>query len=248
MNKTYLIAGGASVVSLAVGAAGGYLFAKRTFLSSLEEVVAREVNETKKYYSVLLMQAREKPESPEDVVITETPPAPKVDPAVEANGKKALTDYQTFAANGVASPVESNIFDQQTGKKRYPPRDPKTGHFVKKDEPKEETPYLITEEEFLDDEELNSESLWYYANDDTLVLVADIGEALDNAVVGEVNLTLFPSDADPSVIYVRNEGLSINYQITRTYASLTEEMGLGDTETGDEIDEEEVESDLHLQH
>lgn len=75
MNKTILIAGGTAVVSLAVGTAGGYFIAKKRFENKVGEEIAREVDATKKYYSVLLMQAKEqKPDSPADIPKREEDP------------------------------------------------------------------------------------------------------------------------------------------------------------------------------
>lgn len=254
MNKSYLIAGGASVVSLAAGAAGGYLFAKKKFDVALEEQVRLEVEATKKYYAVRLMEAK-KPDNPGDLL---------ADPEVEKEentgddekligedaekiiqkGKTALMNYQGVSATTPASEVvENNIFDvNKRPKKALPPREPGTGKFLPKStepdpEPRDK-PYLISAESFLlNTPEHEQDSLYYYAKDDTVVMASDISEAIDPAKIGQENLSSFPEDEDPGVIYVRHDILQVDYQITRTYESLTEAMGLG--ETDEDIDHED---------
>lgn len=255
-NKIYLITGGISVASLAAGAAGGYFFAKRKFAGELETIVAREVNETKKYYSVLLMEARDKPDDPADVITKDIHDdddggQAEAQEALENGAKEALTNYQGYSATGDEELVTTNIFDNNDGgKKKLPPRDPSTGHFLPKNgaKPKEATPYLIEPDEFLDNDlEHEQESVLYFVGDDTAVMASDYNEVVDNARIGAVNLTLFP-DEEPSVIYVRNEGLGMDYQVTRTFDSLTVAMGFGEDESDLEGEDEDEESDLHLQH
>lgn len=68
MNRTILIAGGAAIASLAVGTAGGYLFAKKRFEKGLPELIEKETDAVKKHYALQLMEARSgKPASPADI-------------------------------------------------------------------------------------------------------------------------------------------------------------------------------------
>lgn len=288
MNKIYLVVGGASVASLAVGATGGYLIAKRRFDAEIDDRINEEVDKTKKYYSVLLMQAKEKPDSPADISIDprarkkyestddwqqrlaetdgdavkpdedEVKPA---DPILEEQANRALTDYRGFGVKPPLEEIAKNIFTNEAKpKKKLPPRDPATGHFVSSHQAKadfadppfvatetekllrqktaETTPYIITQDEFLLNEfEYEQENLKYFHNNKTLIQVFD-NEPVDIERVGEVNLTLFPEvpDGQPRIICVRNEGLEIDYEILLTDESLTEYMGLGEEDDIDEID------------
>lgn len=250
MKKTYLIIGGASAVSLAAGAAGGYLFAKKRFEEILQETVAREVLATKKYYAIQLAEARSgKPEDPADIVEpsldeqdhTDGPDEEltEKDKAVIAKGRKvldeaskAMTDYQGLSASpGNGHVVTNNIFTTEAARKpKLPPRDD-TGKFLPKSAVVEEisSPHMISGDDFLaNDPEHEQESLLYFANEDTLVSAADYNEVIDSDLVGD-NLSFFPDDI-PSVIYIRNEKLHIDYQITRTHDNLTEALGLGESD------------------
>lgn len=283
MNKTILIAGGAVVASLAVGAAGGYFVAKKRFNDELPAIIDHEVEAVKKHYSLMLMAAKNgKPESPADIpkqpAAVGTEPSESTDAsakhsdpedgdveereyeepteadlAVMEKGRqtlrdaaRALVDYQGISTQAVtdsAPPtlVQNNIFDNESKKRKSrPPRDPSTGHFRKQTtrEAVNEPPQIIDAEAFLlNDEEFEQESLLYFIRDRTLVHEADPTDSVDIAIAGEVNLTLFPQEpeGEPSMIYVRNSGLSILYEIKRMSGSITDYLGLGENSDGDEI-------------
>lgn len=266
MNKTIiLVAGGTSVVSLAAGAAGGYFFAKKKFDAQINDtvdaIVAEEVEKAKTYYAVRQMD--QKPDLDTLLVVEEETPLPleaeatdeelavlnealnaKIEPVERAAA--ALTDYRGFADQTPADVVESNIFsDNAAPKKKLPPRDEQTGKFRKReedqDEDDEQQSRLITAEEFMigaehEGVEYDQESLLYFVHENTLVLKADYNESVDEEVIGRVNLTLFPQDDEPSVIFVRNDTRQIDYEITRTEDSLAEAMGFG--EVGSEADDD----------
>lgn len=279
MNKTYLIAGSASAATLVIGATGGYFLAKRRFDATVEERIATEVNATKKYFSVLLMEAREgKPDSPEEIRpeqveddVAEGDDEPELSEADrqaiarhrqrQTEAGVVLTNYQGYADTpNTTGVVEQNIFSNpdvaKKTPKKLPPRDPSTGHFVaradEEDGPEaaesepaassiELTPYLIGHDDFLLGEmDFEQENLKYFVNDKTLIQVYD-NEPVDIDRVGEALLTLFPQvpEGHPSIICVRNEGLRIDYEIQLDESSLTEYMGLGESDA-DLPDEEYV--------
>lgn len=253
MNKTYLIASGAgiSAVSLAVGAVGGYYYAKKRFetqlLKQFELELEKEVKRTKKYYENLIerqnapvsfLEDDEKAAEPEE--IEEEP-----DPKVEEAAKVALTNYQGFAEKPPLEVIAKNVFtDTAKPKKKMPPRDPETGLFVAKpkadfadrprtpvvQEKREPTPYLITQEQFLaNDPEHEQENCLYFVNDKTVLQVYG-QEVIEIDRIGEVNLTLFPEESEgvERIICVRNEGLGFDYEILLTEESLTEHLGLSE--------------------
>lgn len=222
MNKTVLIAGGASVASLAAGGAAGYLYAKRKFHAQIGGIVEAEVDKTKKYFSVLLAEARSgKPANPADVLTRtseddELPLEAEGDVADQeelteadekaiekgrerlARASKALKDYAAFSKNveGKTEVVVNNIFDNgdKKAKKTMPPRGP-GGKFVSTRDAadKEQTPYLIDQNAFLINEnEETQRNLLYFREEDTLLDLENGNEPVDAVLVGEVNLTLFP--------------------------------------------------------
>lgn len=250
MNKIYLIAGGASVVSLAAGGAAGYFYAKKQFDETVEARIDVAVLATKKYYSVQLMEAKTKPDSPADIpkakVAEPVPAEAEPDEITEKDreslrrkGEAARTNYAGYSDKpALSTVVQNNIFsnppEAADPKKSLPPKDPATGRFVPKKqrtaEDPEQEPYRIEPDVFLENEpEFDQESLWWFAKDETAIMVAD-NEEVEIGKIGAVNLTLFDPEIENDVIFVRNPGLGIDYQITRTFNSLTAHMGLGEEE------------------
>jgi len=235
----------------------------------MDDLIAAEVDKTKKYFSVLLMEARSaKPESPTDIPVEdddeeleleaedseEERELTEADERAIAKGRKvlrdastALTNYQGFAAKpSIEELVQNNIFTKEASKKpTLPPRGPH-GQFVARDSVHDEqeeahpAPYLIMMEDYLlNDMEFEQKQLRYFVRDKTLIDPEDNDEAVDNAVVGEDNLTQFPQAPkdEMSIICVRNEGLRTDYEIRLVHESLTEYMGLGEEDEDADDDE-----------
>lgn len=158
-----------------------------------------------------------------------------------ANGKKALIDYSGMAGQEkppLTELVPNNIFDgaNSGSPQPMPPRDER-GKFMSRPNPApqqikkaEPTPYKISEEDFMINEpEHDQENCWYFVNENTLIQIVD-QEVVEIPVVGEVNLTLFPpAEGDaPRSIYVRNEALQKDFDITLTEDSLSDFAGLSE--------------------
>lgn len=247
MNKTYLIVVGTCAASLAAGSAGGYFFAKKKYLGQLEETVDREVAAAKKLYSLQAMDVKPPLEaivSAYDDIVEENEPLPlEAEEELSKPATEALVNYQGFIKTAPKDEViESNIFSNSSPKKLMPPREPGTGKFVSKDKPVEivkdkPEPFPISEDDFLANlPEHQQESVLFFVHDDTAVMEADYNEVVDAGRIGQFQLEKLKT-SDNNVIYIRNDGLQEDYQVTRTTDSLTEAMGLGESESDiDEID------------
>lgn len=239
MNKTVLITGGASVASLAVGAAAGYFYAKNTLTKKIgaefDERLDREIDATKRHYGLLLTNAKSgKPDSPFDIPVTRSAPKAVVEVArIEETVntavnqatdqiQKIMTDYRGASSKNpvVADVVKNNLFKDDKKKPPLPPRN-EHGKFVKRTKEEEEQdaegPELISSDEYLRDEyNLEMGSLRWYSKDKTLLDYAD--EEVDLALVGGPEmLTNFPTDyvdgAERSIC-VRNMGYGWQWDIT----------------------------------
>lgn len=82
-------------------------------------------------------------------------------------------------------------------------------------------PYVITEEEFMQDEENYSKiSVKYYDKDSSLV--DDRDQYIPNAdsIVGDDNMEQFGIGTDsPDIVYVRNDRLESDFEVTREHAN-----------------------------
>lgn len=159
MNKTYLIAGGTAIVSLAAGGAGGYFLARKRFNEQLDLAITAETDKVKKHFSILLMEARDgKPADPADIIFTKEDDEdldfePEEDPEEELSerdlealkkgrekiadrAKAVQVDYRGISSKNTGEgEVAQNIFtaDARQTKPEMPPRDPATGQFRTKE-------------------------------------------------------------------------------------------------------------------
>lgn len=251
MNKTILIAGGTAVVSLAMGATGGYLFAKNKITKAFDLRLDHEIAETKKYYALRQMTA-DKPTSIADIPVTESLPAVETDELTPegiskakavhkarikkaVDGKAALVNYQGFAKPNLTDvPVkEHNIFADQPRDSRppLPPRDEATGKFIPRPaEPDPDRPYYIKHDDFLGNPfDYEQENLRYFAAEDTLLNYAN--DVIENELIGDHNLKEF-METEPDagdIVCVRNETLQQDYEIQYVTEPLTDYIGLAES-------------------
>lgn len=157
----------------------------------------------------------------------------------------SLVNTNVFDENGDTVPSKIELFADapRKDKPQLPPREP-NGRFTPRssrddDDPTDnepdpddgdyaDEPYIITANQFARGKEgYEQESGNYYVLDDTAVDVT--GEVIENDVLGEGNLKLFPEEEDDeSVLYIRNDKLKMDYQITLSTESLTAVTGFTD--------------------
>jgi hypothetical protein len=131
--------------------------------------------------------------------------------------------------NGVkAEPETRNVFrERQKEAARTAPFE-----WVQEDEERKRSsdqPYVIARDEVYTavNDGFSEESLTYYAEDD--VLCNEREEVIDPAdrdrLVGDANLDRFGhGSGDPAIVYIRNDGLDILYEIVRSPNSFAEEV------------------------
>ena len=90
----------------------------------------------------------------------------------------------------------------------------------------EDKPYIITHDEYFEAEkDYETISLTYFQLDDTLVDESDQPIENTDETVGDEHLTRFGSGSkDKNIVYVRNDKLGIDYEITRSKGSYLEEV------------------------
>lgn len=238
MNKTILIAGGASVASLVVGGAAGYFYSKRRWQDHFLKELEHELESARKVFAVRLMQAKDgKPESPADIPITtDENDEPDDDTILAQNAGMAVKNYQSYAGDVTteSSIQHKNIFSSTaTPAKKLPPRGD-GGKFIPRivqPDPNadDNQPYIISDEDFLENKtDYFQVYLLYFVKEDTLVKAHETGETLDNAVVGQTNLEKFPKvmKGEERRLFVRNDQLEEDYEILMMHEPLTEYIGL----------------------
>lgn len=252
-NPVALVAAG--VVGLAIGGAVGYFVAAKKLTAKFEDEMAEEIAEARAFYSNL-NKVGENGETltPQEVLATRrgeraaealrTYQGRSDEPVLEGEPydnvrdeeqlkrleKRAYGEEVVVAEDGTMMTTEVqetrvNIFKDDT--------------FDLEEEIKyrtEDAPYIITHDEyFAGDKDYDMSSLTYYEKDDTLTDEHDKPlEETDN-IVGDDHLVRFGSGSkDKNVVYVRNDRLGIDYEITRSRGSYLEDvLGMVEEDPGE---------------
>jgi hypothetical protein len=251
-NKTFFYVG-AAVTLIGVAAASayaGYKFAQKKLETKYDQHAEEQIAAAKEYYSrYAKADAYETPEKAVEALIpVEERQIEEPDPEAEAKlAAEAVEAVQKYA--GGAQPVAydkvierdlssmrveqdgtvrmeqvqgtvevvTNVFtDADLSKWDYESEMAKRSH---------DQPYIITEEEYLqNDPEHDQVSITYYAGDDTLADVQDI-VIEDHDRIGVDNLVRFGhGNKNPHLLYVRNEVLELDFEITRSSGEYADEV------------------------
>ena len=231
VNK-YLLIGGASLLSLAVGAVAGYSYAEHKLMKDADEVLEKQISAVRNYYSTLYKQGEFS--TPEKAV--ETLGRSSVDVVSQgqdlAEAADLLRGYQGYYpateqnANGDAAEIYKSVFD----------RAPVGGvDFDFSDEVAARTPdkpYIIAVPEFMaNDPNHQQVTVTYYEGDH--VLADDRDAVVDEfeAAIGLENLRFGHRSDDNNVVYVRNERHEVDFEILRSTGRYAHEvLGHGEHE------------------
>lgn len=99
----------------------------------------------------------------------------------------------------------------------------------------EDKPYIITHDEFFEAEkDYETQSLTYFEVDDTLIDEQDKPIEDTDTVVGDDHFVRFGSGSqDKNIVYIRNDRMGVDYEITRSRGSYLEEvLGMPNEEPG----------------
>lgn len=237
MSRTGLVVLGASAVSLVAGAGLGYFAAKKQLEEYYSKLSKREIEEAKKFYSVLYKKTDDT-KTPQDAVTSLIPN--------EAEAAKAMRRYQgvdeevsvvvgTPAAEKWHVPeteedeeepevIEQNVFDDPRAPLNFPDFEVEVKNRT------EEAPYVISQEEFLEGSSYMQSTLTYFAGDNVLVDERDTPIEDPDKTVGLDNLFKFGQwSNDKKIVYVRNDILDMEYEILRSEGKYSVEV-LGLTE------------------
>jgi len=208
MNHTQQIGvavGATSVVSLIVGAASGYFFAKKRLEKIYADFASQEIAEARKFYS-----KNKKFSTPEEAVEALIP-----DEAVEA-----LKAYQgePDVVLETTEDVVVNIFGSTVSHTK----DEWAQVVSMRDE---DEPHIISQEEFMEGGPgYHQPTLSYYVGDDILADERDqpITDVTD--LLGEDNLKFGYGSGDANIVYIRNNKLSLDIEIIKSEGKYSEEV------------------------
>lgn len=236
---------GISVVSAAAGALVGIKATKVRLYGTFNRVVEEEVYETRRYYTSQLKMYKDAVTELRDRVAELEQEEPKVIPTPvfktpqEATSKliPVLKDVQdvtrTYSGDTGEEPVVMrNVFVDGVA---LEPSD--FDYDTEVSQRSEDFPYVITEEEFFENEwDFVQWTCTYYAGDDVLVDEAENVIDDSDAAVGDDNLKRFGHGSNnASIVYVRNNKRGLDFEIARSTGTYVHEvLGMSNDEE-DEI-------------
>lgn len=184
-------------VGAAIGFGGSWLLFKKKYENKADE----EIDEVKKYYLDKYLVQQKKIENLEEN-------SKKMDKAIEKIEEKEgyKKDTGTTAYNKIGKEDEKVKAEAES---------------PEEDEPTK--PYLITEEEFLNDKnEYEKLSLTYYTFDDTLADECDEMIDIEDTISTDIYNQLSDANED---LYVRNNTIETDFEIMRVEGSFHDRYG-----------------------
>ena len=183
-------------VGAAVGVGGSFIYFKKKYKSEADE----EINEVRKYYQEKFDKEKA-----------------RIDKLEEESNKidKAIKEYEKIDTKKVKVKYNKVEEDQEEEIVKAEAESPE------EDEPTK--PYLITEEEFLNDKnDYDKISLTYYMFDDTLADESDEMIDIEENISTDIYNQIAGSDED---LYVRNNTLQTDFEIMRVEGSFHDRYG-----------------------
>lgn len=233
---------------LVAGGVGGYFIAKKRLSSFYEERITREIAEAKEFYAGLnKVNVDGEPLSPQEILEQRHGSEAATMALREYQGRQAvesvLTDDEQDEVQirkiEKARITETSLVTEVDPEHGVHPvelveksetvnvfTDP---HFDLDEEMKHRTPakpYIITHDEFFTNEpEHENVSLTYYELDDTLTNERDEPIREVDEMIGDDHLVRFGHGSrDRNVVYIRNERLGTDFEVSKSTGSYLEEV------------------------
>lgn len=245
MVKKSVAIGIASALSAGIGAAGGFLFAKKKYELKYEQIAKQEIEDSKEFYKRLnkvgddgetltpeeVMEQRHGRAAIDALRVYQGTPLPDeiviVDPEESAayleqvEGRvidHAEIQSMSLTADGLGKVeiVKRNIFTDAQNDQNYV--DDNFDYEIELASRSEDAPYVISHDEFFQNElDYEQVSLTYYEGDGVLLDDKDMPIPDTDDIVGDDNLVRFGHGSkDNNIVYVRNDHRSMDFEIARS--------------------------------
>lgn len=232
MNKqTILIALGAGLLGMAVGSVSTYLTVKKHFEKQMNDAI----EEIRNHYRLVRKEEDFFVTLGEEVVnqalVTEQIKAAQT--VIQNAGYLPTPTEEELTSKKILDSIEQrrNVFDPPEDAFEVEEVDPglreDTGYELPEDYSIEkDKPYLITVEEFLDNNPGHEQAtITWFEDDDTLLgedeeIIQDI-----DGIIGRRHLDMFGvKSRDAQIVYVRNENIEVDFEIIRREGSFVAAM------------------------
>lgn len=236
-RNTYLIMAGVSVVSLAVGGAGGYYIATRKLREQYNSTMRADIAEMRDYYQ---RRYKEGDYATPEETAAKLIPAESVSPEPEEDSDTALAAKILMGYSPTPDGEEDAKSDEEVARiqenhevkmknifqhgVRQEPWDHELEMQTRAAEPNR--PYILTQDEYMEnDSEFEQSTITYYQGDDVLCDSIDQEIPDSDGTVGDINLTKFGhGSGDPNVLYIRNERLEMEFEVLLSRGSYVKEV------------------------
>lgn len=234
------------VLGLAAGAAAGYFVARNRLRDYYADLASGEIAEAREFYAGFnKVTVDGEPLTPQDVLEKSDPEAAAalrgyqgqdLDEEDEAQIRKiekgrvvsVSLEEEADPERGVHPIERVERGEEREEKSRNLFVDPTFDIAEEMKHRTATTPYVISHDEyFAAEREYDTIQLTYYEKDDTLVGEDD--RAIDDLrIINEDNLARFGHGSrDKNIVYIRNERLETDYEVTLSDQSYLEALGLG---------------------
>lgn len=215
-TKVYLVVGGTSAISMAIGAAASYFITKNVLTTKYDALLAEEIVQAKKYYKRL--NKLEEFSSPTEVLKTRAEELGYSSAAIEMHLEADSDDF----AEAVEEQEQrvSNIFHEAARVNNEfdleAEMELRSG----------DRPYIITHDEFYENVgDWEQVTLTYFEDDDVLCDERDAPVEDSDALVGDANLNRFGAGSkDNNVVYIQNDHLQTQFEIVRNKGNYAKEV------------------------
>jgi hypothetical protein len=229
VKGSYMVLGGTSLISLGIGIVSGYFVARKQLEAEYVAITEKEIAEAKDFYSALNKKGKyATPKSaakdllPDDLADESKKTRHKREQfAKTKEAAQAVRDYRGESKKKAEEQVEN---DQGNIENFISPDGFDYDEEIKLRTP--HAPYIITKEEFFENEdEFEQVSVTYFLDDDVVSDGTD--EPIDNVddVLGEENIVQFgKGSGDPHIVYIRNEKLMLDFEVLKDESSFGEKI------------------------
>lgn len=224
-------------LGLAAGVAGGYFVARKTLRDYYADLASEEIAEAREFYASLnKVTVDGEPLSPQDVLEQSDPEAVEAvrryrgekPEESEENLEEALDEQDEAAISRLEEKARHDRAEKREAESVNVFVDPTFDISEEVKHRTKEKAYVITHDEyFAGDLDYDTVQLTYFEGDDTLV-GEDDKPVEDLTTINEDNLARFGHGSrDKNIVYVRNEKLETDYEISLSTQSYLEALGLG---------------------
>lgn len=231
---------GASLLGVASGAALGYVIASKHLEKKWQSFADEQIASVKAHYSVIRKdgkslselaaaypdEEKEQDKAVADEIIQEEgyTSYDKVEPTAdppESPLEEEITVTQAIVEATSRRVVERNVFESDNPDTYFDFTEE-----MKRREEKPDEPYVITKEEFDNNEsDFDQATLTYYDGDDVLADDKDSPIPEVDKVMGYENLLRFGhGSGDPEIVYIRNTKLQLDFEVTHSDGKFAKEV------------------------